>query len=631
MRVAGASRAMAAGLAVGATAAAAATVAAGAAVYKAADKWATFVDELDETSKKANVSATYLKDLRFSLGELGVEQGSVDSGLVKFNATLGKMKATGAPKALEALAPGLAKMAIAAKDGDAANRLVIGYLSNIEDGSKRAAIALQIYGKSAGPAIAGAAGDVAALNSAFARSRKMTGVIGPDAVKLAGEYEISMNNLKGTTSALGMIIGKEAVPGIIKMADRFTDFVVANRGLIASKSKEFFKKLGDAIERIDWEAFGQGMIKFIDALPGIAKLLGTVAANIDKIFYAWVAVQAVSFGSGFISVFGGAKKAAGALGLFANGLGAVGKAGPKLSYFAKFKKGIAGVGPALSASSKTGGFVKGLTRLGPLLMRIPALFGPIGMAVSAAAIGGTALFANWDKLGPVIKQKTTQLGKWFTGLADVDFFAAGQNFASKIGAMFASINFAAIGAGLGKIATKIGAFLSTLDFAAMGGNFGAMIGKWIAGVDWGAVGGVIWSVVSVIGKIMLGAVQFIGGLAWAALTAAFGLAFGALRGIAATAWEGIKSVIGSAIDAIVAKINYMIQLWNSWAPKSLNIGTISAAGAGNAQAARGAVAAKQSYKLEGNVSLVLKNEKGKVIGGQSVPAAQLAGANWPRR
>lgn len=402
--VAGAARTMGAGLATATVAAGAAAVGAGKLAYEAANSWFELVDGLTEAGARANVSATYLKDLRFAMGQAGVDAGQLDAGLVKFNVNLGELSTGvgGFGKKLGQIAPALAKNLKGVKDGDKANQIAIGYLGGITDAQERAKVAAILYGKNAGPAMAAAAEDVAALNAAFEESRKISGVIGPSQVQAADEYEKAMTRLKGSMTSLTMVVGGAAAPIIADLANQFSGFVMNNRELIKTGAEKFFKNFGNAVSNIDWEGVGNSFIKLVEYMPQVISLAATVVEHADKIFYAWAAIQALSFGGGLISGLGGLAKAAGLAKTAIAGVGVVGKAGPKLPLIQRMGAGIAQF--ATLAISKLGaigtkGFgliVNAAIRAAPLIGRaVAVMFGPIGIAIGLVVAAGYLIYDNW--------------------------------------------------------------------------------------------------------------------------------------------------------------------------------------------------------------------------------------------
>ncbi len=382
--VAGKARIAALGLAGVAAAAGAAAVAAGGYVLNAAQKYSEFVDGLDEASAKMGVNINYLKDLRSAMGKAGVDAGQVDAGLTRFAVTLGKLKLGG--KALANVPPALHNQLKGAKDATEANKIALGYLSTITDATERAAVAAALYGKAAGPAFAGAVSDIDALNKAFARSRQITGVITPDAVKMASDYQDRLEDMRQGMMALQMTVGAAAIPALSGLIDRFNGFMIANKDVIASGLTKFFDKFAAAVEKIDWQAVGDGFIGLVEALPVIIPLLAKVAEWLPEIAMALVAINAIRFGTALVSGLGGVSKAM----AMVAGSGLAGK----------LVNGVMKIGPAFARIGPL------IAQVGPWIMRAGSIFlrflGPIGLAISA----GILIYQNWDK----IKQMAGALG-----------------------------------------------------------------------------------------------------------------------------------------------------------------------------------------------------------------------------
>lgn len=395
--VAGNARIAALGLAGIAAAAGTAAIAAGGFVLNAAQKYSEFVDSLDEASVKMGVNINYLKDLRSAMGKAGVESGQVDAGLTKFAVTLGKLKLGG--KALANVPSALQNQLKGAKDATEANRIALAELAKIPDATERAAVAAALYGKSAGPAFAGAVADVDALNAAFKRSRELTGVITPDAVKAASEYQDKLADMNQGLFALQATVGAAAIPALTKMIDKFTGFMVQNKAAISSGLTVFFDKLAAVVSEVDWEAVGNGFIGLVETLPVIIPLLAEIAQWLPEILIGMLAINAVRFGSALITGLGGASKA---LSMFAGS----GLAGKLVNNVMKIGPAFASIGPFIAKIgpwfARVGVWLSGIpgmiARFVPWIMRGASIFlrflGPIGLAISA----GVLIYQNWERI-----------------------------------------------------------------------------------------------------------------------------------------------------------------------------------------------------------------------------------------
>lgn len=591
--VAGKARMAAVGLAGVAAAAGAAAVAAGGFVLNAAQKYSEFVDGLDEASAKMGVNINYLKDLRSAMGKMGVEQAQVDAGLTKFAVTMGKLKIGG--KALANVPPALQNQLRGARDATEANRIALGYLSTVTDATERAAIAATLYGKSAGPAFAGAVSDIDALNKAFARSRQLTGVITPDAVKMASDYQDRLADMQTGMMALQMTVGAAAIPALSGLIDRFNGFMIANKDVISSGLTKFFDKFAAAVEKIDWQAVGDGFIGLMEALPTIIPLLAKIAEWLPEIVAAWLALNAIQFSRGLIGGLMEIPAVASRAGMAMNTIKAVGGS------------------------------------IGPALMRGISFLGPWGLAIGAAGGAAFALYQNWDTVGPMIQGAVGKIGDYLMAFADTDWFAKGQEFGSMITNWFNSIEWGKIGAWFMNFYAKIGAQLSKIDFVKLGGDIGAKLAAWFASVDWSAVGSVLFAGFMLSGRIMLAAVKFIGGLAWSLLTSALGAAWNYIKSVGQAAWDGIKQAGANAINFLIDKINALILKWNGIAPAFAQIPTIERVGASNANAAEGAAGrgGQTKFAMTGEATVNLKLPDGRSAGTATVPFAPAS--NKPRR
>jgi hypothetical protein len=396
LRAAGAARAFnLAGKAalIGVGALATASVAVGAYVVKTANAYGQWLDTLDETAAKTGLNINYLRNLQGAMGELGVEQEQLVGGMTKFNIVLGKLrladdavksfgalsilskdakkefiKASGASKGLNALAPGLAKSLTLTKNTTQASQTALAYLGGVAESSRRAAIAVALFGKGAGAAIAGATSDLAELN-ARARVWAQLGGDLTGGVNAASDYADAVGRVKGAMQALLAGVGAEALPVLTTFATQFVKYVRANASVIKSGISDFFRKFAKAVKEIDFEKVGAGITSLAANLP---KLAGALAFVIDN---------AVVIGS----VFAGIKVAG------------------MLASFGALSPIIAGIGTGFSVLAAAIPYVAGL--FGVL---VAAVGWPV-IAFAALVAGGVLLYRNWD----TVKSKLSELAGAF--------------------------------------------------------------------------------------------------------------------------------------------------------------------------------------------------------------------------
>ncbi len=122
------------------------------AIAHATEQALEYADAIQDISLAAGVSAEALQELRYAGTQLGVNAGQIDNALAKFTVTLGKAKIKGdeANTAFQKLGLDPAKIT----DTERGFNLVLDQLRKIPDLATRNALAMEIFGKEAGPKFA---------------------------------------------------------------------------------------------------------------------------------------------------------------------------------------------------------------------------------------------------------------------------------------------------------------------------------------------------------------------------------------------------------------------------------------------------------------------------------------------
>jgi len=117
------------------------------------------VGDLADAAQRAGVSAEELQVLRYMLEQTAGDAAAADAGLQKFNVSVGQAANTAkgaAASAFEALGVKIRTAGGALRDNESILTDTIEKLAAIEDPSRRAAFATQLFGRQAGPAFAAA-------------------------------------------------------------------------------------------------------------------------------------------------------------------------------------------------------------------------------------------------------------------------------------------------------------------------------------------------------------------------------------------------------------------------------------------------------------------------------------------
>jgi hypothetical protein len=175
----------------------------------------------------------------------------------------------------------------------------------------------------------------AAMKAYQEEAQKLSGAKTPEMIARANAFELSLKRTGLAVEGMKTAIGDKLIPVLLPLIDKWTVWVAANRELIGQKVAEFAKRIGDAIEQID----------FAKVLDGV------------KSFAHWCVQLARDIDDGVKSI-GGWKIALGVLG-------------------------------GLIAVSLVSPLVLAVTQLGLMALKIGMLTGPLGLFAAAFSFAGS--------------------------------------------------------------------------------------------------------------------------------------------------------------------------------------------------------------------------------------------------
>jgi len=259
-------------------------------------------DSIGKMAQTAGVTAERLQELRFAFGQLaGTTDSEVDASLRRFNRRLG-LAADGTGAAKDTF--GELGIAIADAGGNLRNTEAVledtlFELSQIDDASRRAAKASEIFGEDAGPALAGALSEgQEAVQRLSQEARDLGIILGDDAVKsaeaLADQMDILnktmmvnfqeglMSSLAGDADSFSEAIADQQFQDGLKTLGEFIgeslSFLVENADTIIRVGRALAlvglsAKIGGAIAGRKGAVAGMGVGGAIAALAEIAELV----------------------------------------------------------------------------------------------------------------------------------------------------------------------------------------------------------------------------------------------------------------------------------------------------------------------------------------------------------------------
>lgn len=115
---------------------------------------------------------------------------------------------------------------------------------------------------------------------------RLRGDFTPDMAKRAEAFALSLNKMGVTIDGLKASIADKLAPVLQPLIERFTEWIAANRELLAQKIANVVQSLADWLQRVDWERFARGVT---DAVSGVLDFVAWVGRAVDKIG-GWKAV-----------------------------------------------------------------------------------------------------------------------------------------------------------------------------------------------------------------------------------------------------------------------------------------------------------------------------------------------------
>jgi hypothetical protein len=205
--------------------AAAGIAAVGAAAIGAAFKTAAYADETIKAARAAGLSTDAYQELRYALGQAGIDSDQFDKAAQRVTRTLGE-----AASGNDAAAKKFADLGVATHDatgalrsGDDVMNDVLASLAAIDNDAERAARASEIFGSKAGPEMAGALSQgIDGIDEARRRAHELGIVLGEETMKKAEQFNDSWEDVK-----LGLqgFLHQAGAPVMAFMADRLFPFM----------------------------------------------------------------------------------------------------------------------------------------------------------------------------------------------------------------------------------------------------------------------------------------------------------------------------------------------------------------------------------------------------------------------
>ncbi len=265
-------------------------------------------NQITDMSTRTGIAAETLNGLKLAADGSGLSLDSLERTLARFPQVMGEAAEEGsaAADAFDRLGVSVTDSTGSLRDADTVFREAIAAIGAIEDPTKRAAAAADLFGTS-GTKLLQALGDPSALNAFIDQANRFGTDVGPAAAKAAGDWERAMADLKlaiaGAVDDVGGALGgvteliDNLAVGIIFMstlASQFIDNVIKGFNIV----KTMGPAVVDFLRTGDREVFNA----VADSLPGGVDPEDMVKNALDEAFAFWNNQKATRGGAGIPGV-----------------------------------------------------------------------------------------------------------------------------------------------------------------------------------------------------------------------------------------------------------------------------------------------------------------------------------------
>ncbi len=389
-------------------------------------------DGLDKMSARLGISAVKLQEWSFAATHAGAAPEDLEDALKDLSEKIAEVAGGDTGDAAQLFSA----LGISVKDASGKIRPASDIFEEVadaiqrnEDPALRTKMAMVLMGDSGRKLIPMLSGGAQGLDDMAKQAHDLGLVMNEDAVAAAAKMTDHMDNMKASVTAVGHEIGYRLSPIVISMSDRFRDLAAANKGALGEKVEKVAGSFADAIGKIDFE--------------GIASAILTIADYSVRAFNAIGGFNTVLYGMGAL-IAGKSIMAVVSLGSSVIGL-------------------VQSFG-AVASAAKAFGIVATTS------------MGPIGWVLGALAVGAGIIIANWDRIGPALKEVVGSVVDFVPGAFDV--------CKEKFGAVAGAILTTATGLFRGDFKTLFGGLddLATASFNLLPGAWGKAAVSWYESV-----------------------------------------------------------------------------------------------------------------------------------------------------
>lgn len=317
-------------------------------------------DSLDKMSARLGISAVKLQEWSFAATHAGAAPEDLEDALKDMSEKIAEVAGGDTGDAAQLFsAQGISVKDASGKIRPASDIFeeVADAIQRNEDPALRTKMAMVLMGDSGRKLIPMLSGGAQGLDDMAKQARDLGLVMNEDAVAAAAQMTDHMDDMKASVTAVGHEIGYRLSPIVISMSDRFRDLAAANKGALGEKFERVARSFADSISKIDFE--------------GIASAILTIADYGVRAFNAIGGFNTVLYGMGAL--------------IAGKSVMAVVSLGSSLIGLVQSFGAVATAAKAFAAVASTS-------------------LGPIGLILGALSLAAGFVIANWDEIGPAVKE-----------------------------------------------------------------------------------------------------------------------------------------------------------------------------------------------------------------------------------
>ena len=246
-------------------------------------------DEIAKTAKKYGIATDELQRLRFAADRSGASAEKFTLGFSNFSKRLedglGGRGTEGFADALDTLGVSLSSLQGLSRESQLG--VIADSLKGIGDDSQRTALAMELFGRKAGPELVpllmeGSAG----IDALGDEAERLGLVMGKDALDSSEAFMDRMTDFKAVLSGLKNTIGSEMLPVLSDMLSEWTEWLVANREMLAQNIRGWLQGAGE-VARLVFKAIKD----LVAVVEGLVRTFGGMENALKVAAASWAALK----------------------------------------------------------------------------------------------------------------------------------------------------------------------------------------------------------------------------------------------------------------------------------------------------------------------------------------------------